>query len=594
MKQTISRRTMSQKRTYSRVLLLVAGLGGLLYGIDVGIIAGALPYLEATSGLNAAALSNVVAAVLFGSVLSTLFAGGLADWMGRRNLMMVSGLLFDLSIPIIALAHGYEPLLLGRLLQGVSAGLIGIAVPLYLAECLPASIRGKGTGIFQWLLTLGIVVAAVLGIYFSARVQEVMGSGSAARLFAFKDEAWRAMFWASLPAGILFVIGCTIVSESPRWLYRRGKRDAALLALIRSRTPEQADVEILEMERTLRAEAEEQRSRGNSASSLLARKYVVPFLLACAILACNQATGINSVIAYNTTVLLQGGLSDLQAHWAYVLFTAVFFVATVGGVVLVDRIGRRALLSIGTAGMCFSLLIAGLLFLRTERTRVDCRDAVQALVTGRQAIALKYNPHLAEKLLRTTTDPPRWAGNRTTALTVVYSCGRFRTVTNAMRSDEAGVKPTLISHAGCTPADRWAALLWNPLGDFTAARRAPVKIDHALITPLPSRKTGLWIAATLLVFVVFYGLGPGVCVWLVLSELMPTRIRSHGMSIALVLNQAVATIVAAEFLPNAGEHGYAMIFFAFAGFSLLYFLVATLFVPETKGKTLEEIETAFH
>ena len=147
---------------YDRFLVLVAGLGGLLYGVDVGIIAGALPYLEGTSGLNAGQLSIVVAAVLLGSVLSTLFAGLLADLMGRKPLMVLSGVVFIASIPMIALAHGFGPLVLGRLLQGGSAGLIGVVVPLYLAECLGAANRGKGAGIFQWLLTHGIVAAAAI------------------------------------------------------------------------------------------------------------------------------------------------------------------------------------------------------------------------------------------------------------------------------------------------------------------------------------------------------------------------------------------------------------------------------------------------
>src|SRR6201993_3451851 len=157
-------------RNYNRRLLFVAGLGGLLYGVDVGIIAGAYPYLEATSGFNAGQLSFIVAAVLLGSVISTLFAGLLADWMGRKPLMALSGILFVVSIPMIALSHGYGALVFGRLLQGVSGGLIGVVVPLYLAECLTASDRGKGTGIFQWLLTLGLVIAAALGLYYSFRV----------------------------------------------------------------------------------------------------------------------------------------------------------------------------------------------------------------------------------------------------------------------------------------------------------------------------------------------------------------------------------------------------------------------------------------
>ena len=238
----------SKKISYNRFLLVVAGLGGLLYGVDVGIIAGALPYLEATSGLNAGQLSIVVAAVLLGSVISTLFAGLLADWMGRKSLMALSGVMFVISIPTIALAHGYGPLVLGRLLQGVSAGLIGVVVPLYLAECLTASNRGKGTGIFQWLLTAGIVIAALVGVYFSFRVDQVAKLGDAANLLAFKDTAWRGIFWVSLPPGILFVIGSLMISESPRWLLRHGKKDAAYAALLRSRTTAQADLELKEME----------------------------------------------------------------------------------------------------------------------------------------------------------------------------------------------------------------------------------------------------------------------------------------------------------------------------------------------------------
>src|SRR5580700_6969494 len=279
---------------YNFLLLLVAGLGGLLYGVDVGIIAGALPYLEATSGLNAGKLSIVVAAVLLGSVISTLFAGTLADWMGRKPLMACSGVLFVISIPLIALSHGYEPLILGRLLQGISAGLIGVVVPLYLAECLAASNHGKGTGIFQWLLTLGLTAAAFVGMYFSFRVDEVAKLGDAVRLIAFKDTAWRSIFWVSLPPGVLFVVGSLMVAESPRWLFRRGKCDAALSALLRSRTSEQADLELKEMEQAAAAEQAQTSTGTKVKESLLRRKYVIPFVLACVILACNQATGINS------------------------------------------------------------------------------------------------------------------------------------------------------------------------------------------------------------------------------------------------------------------------------------------------------------
>jgi SP family myo-inositol transporter-like MFS transporter 13 len=580
-----------KKMFYNRFLLIVAGLGGLLYGVDVGIIAGALPYLEATSGLNAGQLSIVVAAVLLGSVISTLFAGLLADWMGRKSLMALSGVMFVISIPMIALAHGYGPLVLGRLLQGVSAGLIGVVVPLYLAECLTASSRGTGTGIFQWLLTLGIVTAALVGVYFSFRVDQVAKLGDAARLLAFKDTAWRGIFWVSLPPGVLFVIGSFMVAESPRWLLRRGKRDAAYSALLRSRKTAQADLELKEMLEVTLAETGESSGGTKANDSLLRRKYVIPFVLACIILACNQATGINSIIAYNTNILLQSGLSDLWAHWGYVIFTIINFAVTFGGVVLVDRKGRKFLLGIGTAGIIVSLICTGVLFLGTERQRVDTKDAVQSMVAPDQKLALLYNEETAGKLLDSAA--ARTEAGRPTSLVVIYSYGDFRAASQVVRSDDPAAKPIELTRESCVPANKVVAFFSNPFGNLDASRTAPLKIENALITPVPLPRNGWIVAITLFVFMAFYAVGPGVCVWLALSELMPTRIRSNGMSIALVLNQAVSTTIAAIFLPTVGKYGYSTMFFGFAACTVIYFVTATWFLPETKGKTLEEIEAHF-
>jgi MFS transporter, SP family, solute carrier family 2 (myo-inositol transporter), member 13 len=583
----------NDKAGYNRLLLLVAGLGGLLYGVDVGIIAGALPYLEATSGLNAGQLSTVVAAVLLGSVISTLFAGALADWMGRKLLMTLSGVLFVVSIPVIALSHGYEPLILGRLLQGISAGLIGVVVPLYLAECLAASNRGKGTGIFQWLLTLGITTAALVGMYFSIRVAEVARLSDAAKLIAFKDTAWRSIFWVSLPPGILFVIGSFMVAESPRWLFRRGRPDAAYAALLRSRSSEQADIELAEMKQAAAAEKSQTSAGTKVKESLLRRKYVIPFVLACVILACNQATGINSIIGYNTNILLQSGLSDVQAHWGYVIFTIVNFIVTIGGVMLVDRKGRKFLLSLGTAGIILSLVCTGLLFRQTERLRVDSRSPVQAMVKSDQTITLTYDKRQAETLLSSAASGVEPIGNRPTSLVVIYSYGDFHAATKAARSDDTAATPIEITRESCVPANKVVAFFSNPFGDLDAARQAPLKIDNALITPLPSQRSGWKVALTLFVFMAFYAVGPGVCVWLALSELMPTRIRSNGMSIALLINQAVSTGIAAVFLPTVGKYGYAVMFWGFAACTVIYFVTAAFFLPETKGKTLEEIEAHF-
>lgn len=583
----------SSKLRYNRFLLLVAGLGGLLYGVDVAIIAGALPYLEATSSLNAGQLSIVVAAVLLGSVISTLFAGLLADWMGRKPLMILSGLLFVVSIPVIALSQGYGPLVLGRLLQGVSAGLIGVVVPLYLAECLSAASRGKGTGVFQWLLTLGIVSAALVGMYFSMRVDEVAKLGDPAKLFAFKDAAWRSIFWVSLPPGVLFVVGSFLVAESPRWLFQRGKMEAALNALLRSRTTEQAQSELREMEEIAEAERAKRSTAGKIKESLLRRKYVVPFILACVILACNQTTGINSIIGFNTNILLQSGLSDVQAHWGYVIFTLMNFLFTIGGVMLVDKKGRKFLLSLGSAGIILALVCTGLLFHKTEKWRVDAREAVQAMVSRDQKLLLPYDEKTADALLGGNANFGNYGKAKATSLSIIYLYGDFRAASKVVRSDDVAAKPVEIVRESTIPANKVVAFFSNPLGDLDAARSAPLKIENAWITPVPSTQNGWLVALTLYIFVAFYAVGPGVCVWLALSELMPTRIRSNGMSIALLINQGFSTAIAAIFLPTVGRYGYATMFFAFAACTIIYFITATFFLPETKGKTLEEIEAQF-
>jgi SP family myo-inositol transporter-like MFS transporter 13 len=580
----------SNRRTYNLLLLCVAGLGGLLYGVDVGIIGGALPYLEATSHFDAAQLSTIVAAVLLGSVLSTVFAGLLADWFGRKPMMFVSGVVFVVSIPLIALSHGYEALFIGRLLQGISGGFIGVVVPLYLAECLVSNSRGKGTGIFQWLLTFGIVAAALIGMYYSYRVQAIAAAGNASELFNVQNDAWRHIFWVSLPPGVLFAFGSLFVTESPRWLFRRGKRDKAFAALLRSRSMEDADIEIAEMAAVA---TQPDVSHPTHSGSLFKRKYVVPFLLACVILACNTATGINSIIGYNTSILLQSGLSDLSSHWGYVIFTAINFLMTIVGMTLVDRKGRRFLLILGTSGVMLSLVATATLFHMTERNNLEVGSAVQTLVTSSDKLSLSFHAQEAAELLAASGYNDKGDLASHASLAIIYSYGGFTSSTTYVRSDDPGTATLHVDREDSLPANAVKAFFANPFADLKAARTAPLKIERARIGRIPTAKHGYLVALALFVFVAFYATGPGVCVWLALSELMPTRIRSVGMSVALVLNQLVSTILAVLFLPIVSKYGYTQMFLLFAGFTVVYLLTAALFLPETKGKTLEEVEQYF-
>jgi hypothetical protein len=213
---------------------------------------------------------------------------------------------------------------------------------------------------------------------------------------------------------------------------------------------------------------------------------------------------------------------------------------------------------------------------------------VQATVSGDQSLSLDFNKTTTASLLAGKN-----LGERPATLVIIYSYGDFGAASPVVRSDDLAAKPLTITRESCVPANKVIAFFSNPFANLDAARTAPLKIEHALITPVPDERNGWLTAVALFVFISFFAVGPGVCVWLALSELMPTRIRSNGMSITLLINQVVSTTIAAVFLPTVGKYGYATMFFLFAGCTVVYFITAAFFLPETKGKTLEEIEEHF-
>lgn len=583
-------------RWHVRYLLFIAGMGGLLYGIDLGIIAGALPYLEATASaswhLTTQQLSFVVAAVLLGSVLSALFAGALSDLIGRRSVMFLSGALFTASIPIMALASGYWPLLLGRLLQGVSGGLIGVAVPLYLAEVLSPERRGRGMAMFQLLLTIGLVVAAVIGLYqahvvdaATESVRQLADAEQQRILYEVKDHAWRTIFWSCLLPGLVFTAGSLLLSESPRWLARRGRTAQARTALQRTLPAAQVESTL----QLMQAQTDADNSGAQDRDSLLSRRYVRPFLLACIILACTQATGMNSILAYVVNILNHAGLPGAVANWGDVTVKVVNALMTVVALVLVDRKGRKFLLMLGSGGIVLALLAMATLFVQAERGQVDVRPALVQQVEG-DGLTLKLDAAQWQQLGVADAAQPQ-------QLTVAYRYGGFSNV-RSLRSDAAGNAELRIRREDAVQPDSvigrfFRKLHLNPFPDPTSAAHAPLVLERASLGAVPSPAHGWAVTICILFFVAFFAVGPGVCVWLALSELMPTRIRSNGMSIALLVNQFVSTSIAAVFLPMVGRHGYASMFFFWAGCTVVYFLVATFLLPETKGKTLEQIEAHF-
>ena len=698
-------------KRYALYLMVMAGLGGLLYGIDVGVIAAALPYIEKTSSYTPQEISLVVAAVLAGSVLSSLFAGMLAEWLGRKKVILISALLFTLSIPVICLSAymgdggSFGMLMGGRILQGASAGLVGVVVPMYLAECLDASARGKGTGMFQFMLTVGLVFAALIGLITTICV------GAADDVVveaADKQFAWQIIFWCSALPGIILFFGAFKLKESPRWLYRNGREDEALLALAANNGEKAAREILAEMKEADAKEAAEKAAMAEAAKgdSLFQRKYIIPFILAVVVLACTQATGINSVLNYSVKVFQQAGLAGESANYADLSIKIVNMLMTIVAVTLVDKKGRTFLLKMGTLGIIVGLAGVGAMFLTIEKNRIDVTEQVQAAINAQLkdkdgqapaqlAISVKDIVEAAAKndAVKDAVKEQLMDGDNVKSgvqLVLTYSQGgddyqnvyeyfdrnadekklegvqvknkdgevkeladlyanakaeankafdensidlaqakeKFKaeqegtaekeetlTLSQQIRkeqltftninddakkqeiiaalqklegeSDRAIIKPAFAAEPNFIDS----VCFWSEAPEYASLKE--LSVERAEIGMKPSAVTGWIVTGFFVVFIAFYAAGPGVCVWLALSELMPNRIRANGMAIALLINQLVSTTIAASFLPWVGSSGYSSVFFWLAGFTVIYFITAAFFMPETKGRTLEEIEQYF-
>ncbi len=543
---------------YARYLLLIAGLGGLLYGVDIGVISAALLYVGKTIDLTVVETSAIVAAVLAGSMVSSLLAGLLADWLGRKKMMIVSGLLFVVSVALIVGSRGFAVLLAGRLLQGMSGGVIAVVVPLYLAESLSAEKRGRGTAIFQFMLTFGVVVASLTGWYFIREATFAIDAahGNPWLIRAAEDHAWRSMFMAVIYPGLCFFAGTFFLTESPRWLYRKGRIDEALAVCRRALSPQEARAEMAQMEAAVTVK----QNTGAKEGSLLQRKYIFPFLLACAVLICTQASGVNSILSYQVLILKQAGMTAPHAAQGDLLVKLLHCLVTIVAIPLIDARGRKFLLTIGTGGLFISLLGVAFLFHGIESTHTDVRTKLESAIGGNSL-------QISAASLKT------WSGSsgKPVVLSILYSYGD-------------GEKSASLN------SDANETLRIEPAAKHANAR---LMVHRAELGPAPGESSG-WIAALLLaIFISSHSIGPGVVVWLVLSELMPIRIRSVGMGIALVLNQGVSTSIAGAFLSVVTHFGYATLFGCCAVATAGYFLLAVFVLPETKGKSLEEIEQMF-
>ncbi len=438
-------------RTMTFWIIACAALGGILYGYDIGVISGALLIIKKTIPMNDYELGMIVGAVLGGGLVGNIITGSLADRYGRRTLILAACYIFILGIVCILFANNFVELLISRLILGLGVGVVSVAVPLYLSEMSPAEMRGRSITAFQLFLTFGIVLAYVVDLFLTP-------SGS-----------WHAMFGVILIPAIILLVGMQFSPETPRWLLANQQTTEARRVLKLTRAEHEVEAEYQEISASLQQEEGGWRE-------LFSASLVLPLSIALLIAVFNQLTGINSIFQYAPIVLQKAGFgSGSMEMLGTIGLGVVNFITTILSLCLIDYVGRRFLLRLGTGGIIVS------------------------------AVFLALIPHFG----------------------------------------------------------------------------------------LTSSQASMVSLIALLVYVFSFAVGPGVVVWLVISELLPTKVRGKGVALCLFVNSLASTILATVFLHILKLIGMSGAYWLFAGLTVPYFLIATYMLPETKRKSLESIHLYF-
>jgi sugar porter (SP) family MFS transporter len=427
-----------------------AALGGLLFGYDTGVISGAQLFLKDDFILSTFALEVIVSGVLVGAATGSLLGGRLADIYGRRRLLLITAVIFAVGAVVCAAATSPAILIVGRIIVGLGIGLASGTVPVYISEVSPADARGWQVSLFQLAITVGIVLAYLVDYAFAP------------------IRGWRWMFGVAAVPAAVFAGGIWFLPESPRWLVKSGRREAALEALARVRGTADVHEELNEIVATC-AHAEERGQFGDLLMPAVRPALIVGIGLA----AFQQITGINTVIYYAPLIIQDAGISSASgAILATVGIGAINVAMTIVAMWLIDRMGRRPLLLTGIAGMAISLGALGLVF----------------------------------------------------------------------RGAQPGQSSATLAVAG------------------------------------------------MMVYVASFAISLGPMFWLLISEIYPLKIRSSAQGVAAAFNWAANLLVSLTFLTLVQAMGASWTFWLYGICAVLAGLFSYWQVPETKGRTLEEIE----
>ena len=319
----------------NKLVYFFGALGGLLFGYDTGVIAGAILFINEDLGLSPFTSGLVVSSLLVGAMIGAAFAGPIADATGRRKLVLVAAIIFAVGAIGAALATSAGLLILFRFVLGLAVGAASLIVPLYLAEVAPTEIRGAVASLNQLMIVTGILIAYIANSALAGA------------------EAWRWMIALAVIPSMLLFLGMLFMPETPRWLVSKDRDEEAREVLRRTRDETAVEAEMSDIKRV---EGQEEGGLGELLAS-----WVRPALLVGMGLAIfQQIIGINTIIYYAPTTLTNVGFGNSAAILANAGIGVINVTMTLVAIRFIDRVGRKPLLLLGAAGMALSLAILGL------------------------------------------------------------------------------------------------------------------------------------------------------------------------------------------------------------------------------------------
>ena len=499
-------------------IAFVVSFGGFLFGFDAGIISGVMSFVGPEFDLSEIQAGWVVSSPSFAAMFAMLFSGRLSDLIGRRKMLVMVAFLYASSALLSAYANSYEMLYIARMIGGLAFGAALVLAPIDIAEIATAEDRGKLVTLQQLNIVFGFF-AAFLSNYFFNKFNTPENT------FLSDETVWRWMLGVEFFPAMLYFIFLFFVPKSPRWLYLKGEHQHAKVILLQLHGEKRGAQEINSIEKRVLSDQNKSKLKLKDLFNKSLR-FVLVIGLVIGVL--QQITGINAVYFYATSIFKQTGIGTDASFSSGVLLSTISVIFTFVAIYLIDRMGRRPLLLIGTAGIALSLLLCSYGFGQATY-QLKPADITAFQFTNSNELYV-----LADKTFESDIDFKKEVkailGNQ------IYSKNDgdiLETATN--------INPTLV--------------LIGILG-----------------------------------FIACFAFSLGPVMWVLLSELFPLKFKGLAIGVIAFINSLISSLVQLVFPWELSNLGNSLTFFIFGFIALIGFFILLKILPETKGKSLEELE----